>query len=423
MYGPGASLFTLGANNTVQQFDLNAPSVLVADVQHPANLLPPSPPISVEEQDKVAAAAAAAEAAADTSSSEATASSSAANTSESEISIHLDGGVSESDEDHMSPFTRMMHSQAVEADSEISRTASQASSRSHISSQSSRSGHSSRTPGRYQESLSNVSRGMSENTYLSVGSSLKSSAVPGFQQQHHHRHRQSVAYSVTTGSSSALSASQSSRSGMSRPSRLRNEIPRSPDDAKVHDLFKFTRSRLSDVPYRMPPIIGNSRLTNDDLRCQMLSTVFGWTQDIEDLVRDESSRHPAGSANRILLAKWLGDMDADIMSTSSESMTSSDWMLLALSGIGNQASQYKLGRAYTQRLLESGDLHAAATIMIGMGDYNDAIEIYGSHHKYMEALLVACLFYPSVWERQSHLVKKWGEWAIKNGQKELAIRW
>ncbi|EFX03735.1 WD g-beta repeat protein [Grosmannia clavigera kw1407] len=419
VYGPGASLFTLGANNTVQQYDLNAPSVLVADVQHPANLLPPSPPVSIEEQDKVAAAAAAA----DASSSEAAASTSAANTSESEISIHLDGGVSESDEDHMSPFTRMMHSsQAVDVDSEITRTASRTSSRSQISSQSSRSGHSSRTPGRYQESVSNVSRGQSENTYLSVGSSLKSVAFQGYpQQQQHHRQRQSVSYSVTTGTSSALSAT-SNRGGMARPSRLRNEIPRSPDDAKVHDLFKFTRSRLSDVPYRMPPNISNSRLTNDDLRCQMLTTVFGWPRDIEDLVRDELSRHPAGSANRILLAKWLGDMDADIMSTSSETMTSSDWMLLALSGIGGQASQHKLGRAYTQRLLESGDLHAAATIMIGMGDFNDAIEIYGSHHKYMEALIVACLFYPSVWERQSHLVKKWGEWAIKNGQKELAIR-
>lgn len=92
------------------------------------------------------------------------------------------------------------------------------------------------------------------------------------------------------------------------------------------------------------------------------------------------TRYPAGSASRILLAKWQGDMDADIMAGSSEHMTSSDWMLLALSGIGGQQSQHKLGRAYVQRLLESGDIHVAVTIMLGMGDYHDAIEVYVSHY-------------------------------------------
>src|ERR1051325_11577891 len=98
-------------------------------------------------------------------------------------------------------------------------------------------------------------------------------------------------------------------------------------------------------------------------------------------------------------------------------------MLLALSGIGGQASQQKLGQAYVQRLLESGDVHAAATIMIGMGDHNDALEIYISHKRYLEALILTCLFFPSAWERQSQIVKKWGEWAIQHGQQQLAIRW
>lgn len=104
-------------------------------------------------------------------------------------------------------------------------------------------------------------------------------------------------------------------------------------------------------------------------------------------------------------------------------MTSSDWMLLALSGIGGQASQHKLGRAYVQRLLENGDVHAAATIMVGMGDYNDAVEIYISHKKYMEALILTCLVFPAAWERQEQIVKKWGEWAVQHGQQQLAIRW
>jgi hypothetical protein len=155
----------------------------------------------------------------------------------------------------------------------------------------------------------------------------------------------------------------------------------------------------------------------------MLSTIFGWHKDIDDLVRDEMSRHPLGSTNRILLAKWLGDINTDIMAMGSENMTSSDWMLLALSGIGGQASQHKLGRAYVQRLLESGDVHAAATIMVGMGDHNDAVEIYVSHKKHMEALILTCLFFPGAWERQEQIVKKWGEWAVQHGQQQLAIRW
>ncbi|EXK25241.1 hypothetical protein FOQG_14646 [Fusarium oxysporum f. sp. raphani 54005] len=46
VYGQGATLFTLGPNDTVQQFDLNSLAITVANVQHPANLLPPSPPVS-----------------------------------------------------------------------------------------------------------------------------------------------------------------------------------------------------------------------------------------------------------------------------------------------------------------------------------------------------------------------------------------
>ncbi|RYC78435.1 hypothetical protein BFJ63_vAg18690 [Fusarium oxysporum f. sp. narcissi] len=46
VYGQGATLFTLGPNGTVQKFDLNSPAITVANVQHPANLLPPSPPVS-----------------------------------------------------------------------------------------------------------------------------------------------------------------------------------------------------------------------------------------------------------------------------------------------------------------------------------------------------------------------------------------
>ncbi len=50
----------------------------------------------------------------------------------------------------------------------------------------------------------------------------------------------------------------------------------------------------------------------------MLSTIFGWQKEVEDLIRDEMSRHPNASTNRILLAKWLGDMDIDTMTASAK---------------------------------------------------------------------------------------------------------
>ncbi|OTB03445.1 hypothetical protein M426DRAFT_60406 [Hypoxylon sp. CI-4A] len=390
VYGPGATLFTLGANNTVQQFDLNTPSLMVANVQHPANLLPPSPPVSIEEQPEQGVVI--------------------IGTSESDSSIPINPEVSESDDDHLSPFARLARGAEPAADpveQERYATASPVSSRSH--STVSRSSGGSGTRGRYQQSV--ISRGMTENTYISAGSSLRSSAMPPYGDKD--------AYSLSSVSSASVASSSRSRRG---PSRLRNEVLPSPEESKVHDLFKFTRSRLHDIPYKHVALADQTRLTNGDLRRQMLSIIFGWNSEIEDLVRDEISRHPLGSPSRILLSKWLGDIDADVITATSENMTSSDWMLLALSGIGGTASQHKLGRAYVQRLLENGDVHAAATIMIGMGDQNDAIEIYVSHKKFMEALILLCLFFPSTWERQAQIIKKWGEFAILHGQQQLAIR-
>jgi hypothetical protein len=402
VYGPGATLFTLGPNNTAQQFDLNSPAIMVANVQHPANLLPPSPPVSEEIGDRSANSA-----------------TTIASESESS-SIPLDMNISESDEDHMSPFARLTRRQAYDSGNEPYESASPVSSRSGLSSLSKSSAGSSQTPGRYPQSTR--SRGLSENTYISAGTSIRSSTIGNgngnIQVNSRDMDAYSMGYSLGTTSVSSMTSSRSRR----RPSRLRNEVPRSPDDNKVHDLFKFTRARLSDIPYKHAMGSNNARLTNDDLRRQMLNTIFGWNREVEDLIRDEMSRHPQGSPSRILLAKWLGDIDSNIMNANFENMTSSDWMLLALSGIGGQASQQKLGQAYVQRLLEAGDVHAAATIMLGMGEHNDAIEVYVSHKRYMEALILTCLAAPSVWERQAAIIRKWGEWAVQHGQQQLAIR-
>lgn len=397
VYGPGATLFTLGPNGTVQQFDLNSPAIMVANVQHPVNPLPPSPPNSIEEPGVKSAHSA-----------------TTINTSASESdlsSIPVGETVSESDEDHLSPFQRITRHQDISStDASNEMIESPASSRSGMSSLS-RSSAGSGTPRRVPGSA--ISRGMSDHTYISAGSSVRTSTVG-------RKDMDTLSMGYTMPSSSF--ASQSSTRSRQRPSRLRNEVPRSPDDNKVHDLFMYTRARLTDIPYKHPASSDFSRLTNDHLRRQMLSTIFGWHKEVDDLIRDEMSRHPIGSTTRILLAKWLGDFDADGMVADSKNMSSSDWMLLALSGIGGQASQHKLGRTYVSRLLESGDIHAAVTIMLGMGDFNDAIEAYMAHKRYMEALILTCLEFPSVWERQAAIVRKWGEWAVQHNRQQLAIR-
>lgn len=366
----------------------------MANVQHPTNLLPPSPPVSIEEQKKQKSTAA---------------------TGGDALSMPINvESISESDEDHMSPLARIAREmdKLEQERNEIDRsdTLSPVSSRS-LASTTSRSSAGSRQWREHRKHSSALSRGLSDGTTMSIGSSVHSGREPSI-----------VSSRDSLSMSSLSSASNTSNRSRPRGSRLRQEVLRSPDDGKVADLFKFTKARLTDIPYRHPQVLDNTHLTNHDLRRQMLSTIFGWNGDAEALIQDEMNRHPLGSPTRVLLAKWLGDIDTDIMASSSQSMTSSDWMLLALSGIGGHASQTKVARAYVQRLLEKGDVHTAATIMIGMGDQNDAIEIYVSHKRYMEALILTCLVFPADWQRQAELIRKWGEWAVQHSQQQLAIR-
>ncbi|KAG6297195.1 hypothetical protein E4U46_000101 [Claviceps purpurea] len=400
VYGPGATLFTVGRAGTVQQFDLNSPSIIVANVQHPTSLLPPSPPNSIEEPGATTASAR---------------SITAVPTSESDSSsVPFEVGVSGSEENGVPPFDRFSRRPNLQGPvGEASHgSASPISGRTGMPSLRTSSAGS-RTPDIHSGSVR--SKGMTENTHISAGSSLGSSALG-------RRDLGSHALDYTMPSTSAASMPPSHcRRG---PSRLRHQVPRSPDDNSVvvNDLLMFTRTRLSDLSYQNPMNANKPCLTNDDLREQMLSTIFGWHQPIEDLIRDEIARHPARSTSRILLSKWLGDMESDFMVGSSDNMTSSDWMILALSGISGQQPQQKLVRAYVQRLLETGDIHVAVTMMLSMGDYHDAIEIYVSHKRYMEALILTCLAFPGVWERQAAIIRRWGEWAVQNGQQSLAIR-
>lgn len=207
-------------------------------------------------------------------------------------------------------------------------------------------------------------------------------------------------------------------------SRLRQEVLPSPEDKPLQELFPYIRARLTDLPYRPPRSIDETNLTPDDLRRQMLSVVFGWDDDIDELIRDELSRHPAGSSNAALLSRWLND-DPDHLASimgAGGTTTGMDWMLLALSGIGNQDQAKKIAQTFVQKMLAKGDIHAAATILLAIGDRNDAIEVYVTRDHYMESVLLTCLVMPNDWQRQSYLVRKWGEHVVENSQQSLAIR-
>ena len=210
-----------------------------------------------------------------------------------------------------------------------------------------------------------------------------------------------------------------------KASRLRQEIVMSPEEqAAAADLFPFTRARLHDVPYKPPRAGDDNHMTPNDLRRQMLSVVFGWDGDVEDLIRDELSRHEMDSHNAVFLAKWLhrdSDDLAELMGATGPD-SDLDWALLALGTISNQMGAKKIIQVFIEKMLSKGDIHAAATLMLALGDTSDAIEVYVSRAQYMEAVLLTCIVSPDDWQRQSYLVRRWGEHVVENSQQSLAIR-
>lgn len=399
-HGPTATLFTLGRNYTAQQYDINpnAAPIQVQSVQHvPANT-PPTPPTTLEEQNKSHGQQ---EVAADARR--------LANLTDVESSAD-EGGT-------MSPLQKIAREMETldQLESEIrdkvmplSPVSSRASSVS-----STKSSQGAQRQQKYLYDQPSSSRASTNTGYGYDGTEF-SFEGPSVKQGHD-------SMSIRSGSTRA------SRMSNTRPrtSALRKEILRSPDESKetaMMDLFAFTKARLRDLPFKTPNY-GNVARTPELLLREMLKVVFGWHEDIAALVRDEMKRHRPGSASGVMLAKWLGDMGADSMANmiGSESMTSSDWMLLALSSIG-QDSQRKVGEAFVQRLLEKGDIHPAVAILLGLGEQNDAIEVYVSQGYLMEAVILTCLSFPSDWDRQSFLLHKWGQVAVQEGQPELAVR-
>lgn len=378
-YGPQAALFTLGPNHTIQQFDTSPPA-LVKTVQYNP-MLPPPVPSKISQGQNIPGTA---------------------------PPMTVNRAVSEQD-------------RGVVTLSTIQRTANEMGAIEHarnlrdemgspISSTSRTDTMSSRSSGRraYPKHIPSISsRAQSGTTFSTVSPSMVG--------------RDSL-YSGTT-SMYPSTASFASSGRRSKGSRLRNEVIRSPESTYV-DLFPRTRVRLANIAYQQTQPLDQDNMTPDDLRRRMLEVVFGWEDDIEPLIRDELHYHQPGSTSAVLLSKWLGEVDSDMMAAaiSSGNVSSSDWMVLALSQMGGSGSMGKMGQAFVQRLLQQGDFHTSATILLGLGDREDAVEVYVSRSFYMEAILLTCLLFPSDWERQAHLVRRWGEFVVENSQQHLAIR-
>ncbi|KAA8899944.1 WD40-repeat-containing domain protein [Sphaerosporella brunnea] len=343
IYGSKGVLFTVGRNHTVQQFALYPPQ-LVANVQHAPVLPPPSPPVSIEERiDEVARGAA-------------------------------------PQEDYMMPqmghlpheLEQVESMEYIDGGLGISNVMGQrpasVSSRSSVGSTGSRRNHSS------QGSLRGlVAQGSEYSPATTVspnpgrkgptGSSI--GTVPQLVQRKTHPLRQEYHPTPNTPG-------------------LPGSIP-SPM-AEVTDIFANLRARINSVTYESPRVGGpQSRLSEDDLRKEMLYCIFGWQGDIEDLIGDELESVNARSLDSLVLRLWLGDIDQNSLAVmlGADFAVSGDWLFLALSAMGGQSSWTHVVRAFVLKLLQKGDLHMAVLCLLAIGDKNDAVEIYVSHKKFL----------------------------------------
>jgi len=383
-WGPQATLFTLGPNHWVQQYDVTRPSIVREAQYHPIH--PPSIPIKSQVQHIPGTAPPMPVRA-------------ASRTSETERTDR-----SQSSFSNIQRATNEMAAiEQARIRSEMSSPVSSTSRTDTMSSRSSnRMGY--QAYGRHLPSIS--SRAASGTTFSTISPSMVG--------------RDSL---FSAGSMYPSTASLTSSGRRSKGSRLRQEVMRSPESDYV-DLFPRTRERLATIGVSQARQLDQENSRPEDLRRQMLEVVFGWPDDIEPLIRDELRFHTTGSTSAVLLSKWLGEVDSDMMAAaiSSGNIHSSDWMVLALSQMGGSSSMGKMGQAFVQRLLAQGDFHTSATILLGLGDREDAVEVYVSRNFYMEAILLTCLIFPDDWERQAHLVRRWGEYVVENSQQQLAIR-
>lgn len=312
IYGPKGALFTLGRDNTVQQFALYPPQLL-ASFQHAPALPPPSPPASIEEIKNQTI-------------------NNGNHHSPQEIILLLDEEPPHVAQNEymmaaalppppelqpmaMAPAPPMPYQHQLEptvyADtglgiSNVGMGEQRPSSVSSRSSTGSNGSNRERTPSVSSKGSGNggnscsgtpgrVSEYSSPPTAVSTPAmGRKGSTGSGYDV---------IISSPTSGPSSrkqslgaaSIASVQTTSSRKMHP--LRQEIHPSPDTPQtsvpqllpeVTDIFAHLRARLATVTYESPRQgAPQNRLSDDDLRKEMLFCVFGWRGDIEQLIGDE----------------------------------------------------------------------------------------------------------------------------------------
>lgn len=225
-HGPTATLFTLGPNYTVQQYDLENPA-MVANVQH----LPSNPGAADGSQLRSA----------------------------SPSYLHRSNGFQD------------VRTQDFAYNDGISKArvgmSSPVSVRSRTDSLSSRA-----SSGRVRQPWPPAKSNYSETTFSLSSPINRLAQRPG-----------------TSVSNRSYTSTSSVRSrGGSRLKNEVTLSP--VEEKPLEDLFPYIRARVNQVPFNFTqhrPRLNSENLTPDDLRRQMLEIVFGWQGDIEDLLRDE----------------------------------------------------------------------------------------------------------------------------------------
>lgn len=243
-HGPTSTLFTLGPEHTVQQYDLENPA-MVANVQH-LPMISAALPTPPDDKFKPVESALTAQNLARQAAPE----------NNSTIS--------------MSPIQKatLEMNAADSVKLERAHAASPPSIRGHVPSTSSKA-----SSDRYRVGSPPSRSAQSVTTFSNISPMQSTRETPLM-----------TSTSWAYPSSISTSSARSYRTG----SRLRNEVTTSPAEKRVTDLFPFTRARLNDVPYMAPRSLDDiNELSPDDLRKQMLNVVFGWGGDIKELIQDE----------------------------------------------------------------------------------------------------------------------------------------
>ncbi|KAI5815327.1 WD40-repeat-containing domain protein [Pyronema omphalodes] len=386
IYGPKGALFTLGRDNTVQQFALYPPQLL-ASFQHAPALPPPSPPASIDEIKNQTTV------------------------NHQEIILLLDEEPPHVPQNDylmaaapppppepqsmaMAPAPPPMpyqHQHQHQHQLEPTVYADAGLGISNV-------GMREQRPSSVSSRSSTGSNGSNRERAPSVSSKGSGSTGSGYDV---------IISSPTSGPSSrkqslgaaSITSVQTASSRKMHP--LRQEIHPSPDTPhtnvphllpEVSDIFAHLRARLSTVTYESPRQgAPQNRLSDDDLRKEMLFCVFGWRGDIEQLIGDECEflicmdSVNARSINSLILRMWLGDLDQNSLSVmlGADFNVSGDWLFLALSAMAGQNSWTHVARAYVLKLLQKNDIHMAVLCLLAIGDKNDAVEVYVSHHCYL----------------------------------------